>query len=52
MDTILIPEAGPSGKDIRVWDVVINNILAGCKPAFLPIVTATFRAMADPVFNF
>lgn len=52
LDTVLIPEAGPSGKDIRVRDVVINSILAGCKPAFLPIVTATFRAMADPAFNF
>lgn len=52
LDTVLIPEAGPSGKDIRVRDVVINSILAGCKPAFLPIVTATLRAMADPAFNF
>ncbi|ECC9829061.1 hypothetical protein D6K36_10970 [Salmonella enterica subsp. enterica] len=52
LDTVLIPEAGPSGKDIRVRDVVINSILAGCKPAFLPIVTATIRAMADPAFNF
>lgn len=52
LDTVLIPEAGPSGKDIRVRDVVINTILAGCKPAFLPIVIATMRAMADPAFNF
>lgn len=52
LDTVLISEAGPSGKDIRVCDVVINSILAGCKPAFLPIVTATIRAMADPAFNF
>lgn len=52
LDTVLIPEAGPSGKDIRVRDVVINSILAGCKPAFLPIVIATIRAMADPAFNF
>ena len=52
LDTVLIPEAGPSGKDIRVRDVVINSVLAGCKPAFLPIVIATIRAMADPAFNF
>ncbi|EGL1840416.1 TPA: hypothetical protein ACWV4W_005481, partial [Salmonella enterica subsp. enterica serovar Muenchen] len=52
LDTVLIPEAGPSGKDIRVRDVVINSIMAGCKPSFLPIVTATLRSMASTEFNF
>ncbi|MFA0628314.1 hypothetical protein AB4589_10850 [Vibrio sp. 10N.222.49.A3] len=52
LDTVIIPEAGPSGKNITVHDVVVNSILAGCEPKFLPIVIATFRAMTDPAFNF
>ncbi|HGZ7372210.1 TPA: hypothetical protein ACOL2H_004194 [Vibrio parahaemolyticus] len=52
LDTVLIPEAGPSGCDITVRDVVVNSVLAGCEPHYLPIVIATFRAMTAPAFNF
>ncbi|MGI0119823.1 UGSC family (seleno)protein [Zooshikella sp. RANM57] len=52
LDTIVIPEAGPSGKNITLHDIVINTILAGCKPAYLPIIIAAFRAMAHSAFNF
>ncbi|MGE8358212.1 MAG: hypothetical protein ACN6N0_17645, partial [Microvirgula sp.] len=49
---VLIPEAGPSGKDITVRDVMVNAVMAGCEPEYLPVVIATFQAMRSPAFNF
>lgn len=49
---VLIPEAGPSGKDITVRDVMVNAVMAGCEPEYLPVVIATFQAMRNPAFNF
>lgn len=52
LNEVLIPEAGPSGKDITVRDVVINSIMAGCEPRYLPVVVATFEAMRSEKYNF
>jgi hypothetical protein len=51
-DEVLIGEAGPSGKDITVKDVVVNAVLAGCKAQYVPILITAFRAMSDPRYNF
>jgi len=51
-DEVLIAEAGPSGRDILVQDVVVNAVLAGCKPEYLPILVTAFRAMSDLRYNF
>jgi hypothetical protein len=52
LEQVLIAEAGPSGRDILVKDVIVNAVLAGCKPEYVPILIAAFRAMADPKYNF
>ena len=49
---VLIPEAGPSGRDILVKDILVNAVLAGCKPEYVPILLTAFRAMSDVKYNF
>lgn len=51
-DTVLAHAIGPSGKDITVRDVAVCAVMAGCKPAHMPILVTAFRAMADRRYNF
>lgn len=51
-EEVLISEIGPSGKDITVNDIVVNSIMSGCKPEYLPILITTFRALSNPKYNF
>lgn len=51
-DEILAKEIGPTGKDITVRDVAVAAVMAGCKPPYMPILLAAFRAMADKRYNF
>ena len=51
-EEVLVAEVGPSGKNITVKDVIVNAVLAGCKPEYLPILITVFRALADPRYNF
>lgn len=51
-DEVLVPEAGPSGQDIKVRDVMVNAVMAGCEPQHLPVIIAAFKAMRQPQFNF
>lgn len=49
---VLADGIGPSGKDITVRDVAVAAIMAGCKPAAMPILVIAFRAMSDKRYNF
>jgi hypothetical protein len=49
---VLAKEIGPSGKDIKVLDVAVAAVMAGCKPTTMPILIAAFKAMADERYNF
>jgi len=51
-DTVLAHEVGPSGGNITVRDVAVAAVMAGCKPAYMPVLVTAFRAMADPRYNF
>ncbi len=51
-DTVLAEEIGPTGKDIKVWDIAVAAVMAGCKPQYMPVLIAAFQAMADPGYNF
>jgi hypothetical protein len=51
-EEVLIREIGPSGKDITVNDIVVNSVMSGCKPEYLPILITTFRALGNPKYNF
>jgi hypothetical protein len=51
-DQVLAKEVGPSGKDITIKDVAIAAVMAGCKPQYMPILVAAFKAMSHKNYNF
>ena len=48
----LIGPPMPSGSSITVRNLAINAVLAGCRPAYFPVVLAAVRAMAAPEYRF
>lgn len=51
-DTVIASDIGPTGADITIQDIVVNAVMAGCKPEYMPILIAAFKAMAQPRYNF
>ncbi|NOY08230.1 MAG: hypothetical protein GXP33_05270 [Spirochaetes bacterium] len=51
-EEVLVNEVGPSGKNITIKDIVVNAVMAGCKPEYLPILITVFRALSNPKYNF
>lgn len=49
---ILAREVGPSGKDITVRDIAVAAVMAGCKPAAMPVLVTAFRGMSNERYNF
>jgi hypothetical protein len=41
----------PSGVVATVEKIAINAVMAGCRPAYMPVLLAALRAMAQPRFN-
>jgi hypothetical protein len=41
----------PAFSQVTWEDVAINAVLAGCEPAYLPVVGAAVAAITDPAFN-
>ncbi len=50
-DMVLCAPSGPSGKTVTVKDVVIAAVMAGCKPAAMPVLIAAFKALNSPLYN-
>ena len=51
-EQVLAEEIRPSGKNITVRDVAMCAVMAGCKPQYMPVLVAAFKAMADSKYNF
>jgi len=51
-EDVLAEKIGPSGKDIKVGDLAIAAVMAGCKPKYMPILITAFRAMNNKKYNF
>ncbi len=49
---VLAEKIGPSGKDIKVGDIAVAAVMAGCKPEYMPIIIPAFRAMSNKKYNF
>jgi hypothetical protein len=47
----LIGTARPSGRDITVWSVAVNAVMAGCEPEQLPVLLAITDALVDPRYG-
>lgn len=43
--------APTSGRDITVWSIAVNAVMAGCRPEHFPIVMAVAEALADPAYG-
>jgi len=49
-DTVIAPIA-PALAPLTVEKLAINAVMAGCRPEYMPLLVATFRALARPGFN-
>ena len=47
----IIGEIPPNWGSATVEKLAVNAVMAGCRPEYLPVVTAAVEAMCDPVFN-
>ncbi|MEM9656507.1 MAG: UGSC family (seleno)protein [Actinomycetota bacterium] len=43
--------AKSSGRDMTVWSVVVNAVMAGCRPDDLPVLLAAAEILADPAYG-
>jgi hypothetical protein len=48
---VVVAVLDPSGSEATLGNIAANAVMAGCLPAYLPIVEAAVRAVADPRFN-
>lgn len=40
-----------SGRDLTIWSIAVNAVMAGCRPEHLPILTAITKTLADPRYG-
>ena len=43
--------ARTTGRDMTVWSVATNAVMAGCEPRHLPLLLAAARILADPHYG-
>ena len=43
--------AASSGRDLSVWSIAVNAVMAGCRPEHLPVLLAMAEILADPVYG-
>ncbi|MBM3344964.1 MAG: hypothetical protein FJY55_00465, partial [Betaproteobacteria bacterium] len=41
----------PEFREATVWSVAVNGVMAGCLPAYMPVLLAMVEAIADPAFK-
>jgi hypothetical protein len=47
----VIGRVPPSWHDLTLEKLAANAVMAGCEPAYLPVLVAAFEALCDPAFN-
>ncbi len=47
----LLGRAASSGRDLSVWSVAVNAVMAGCRPEQLPVLLAATAILADPRYG-
>lgn len=43
--------ASSSGRDLTVWSIAVNAVMAGCRPEHLPVLLAMTEVLADPGYG-
>ncbi len=43
--------AASSGRDLTVWSIAVNAVMACCRPEHLPVLLALVEILADPAYG-
>ncbi len=43
--------APSSGRDLSIWSIAVNAVMAGCRPEYLPVLIALTQILADPTYG-
>lgn len=43
--------ATSSGRDLTIWSIAVNAVMAGCRPAHLPVLIALAEILVDPAYG-
>ena len=43
--------APASGRDLTIWSIAVNAVMAGCRPEHLPVLIALTEILADPAYG-
>lgn len=43
--------ARPSGRDITLWSIATNAVMAGCSPELMPVLIAIAQVLANPRYG-
>jgi hypothetical protein len=38
-------------REATIWNVAVNGVMAGCRPAYMPVLIAIVEALADPKYG-
>ncbi|MFH1486528.1 MAG: hypothetical protein ABIH46_10685, partial [Chloroflexota bacterium] len=41
----------PENREATVWSIAVNGVMAGCRPEYMPVLTAVVEAIAAPEFR-
>jgi hypothetical protein len=43
--------ASSSGRDVTIWSIAVNAVMAGCRPEHLPVLIALAEILVDPAYG-
>jgi hypothetical protein len=43
--------AASSGRDVTIWSIAVNAVMAGCRPEHLPVLIALAEILVDPGYG-
>ena len=43
--------AASSGRDLTIWSIAVNAVMAGCRPEHFPVLIALAEVLADPSYG-
>lgn len=43
--------AASSGRDLSIWSIAVNGVMAGCRPEHLPVLIAMTEILVDPAYG-
>ncbi len=47
----VLGRAPSSGRDLTIWSIAVNAVMAGCRPEHLPVLIAITEILADPAYG-